>query len=103
MDLPIPTTEQEVISNILRSIKFDSMKQAKDIMRILVYEMKWPSVNDLLKLLNRPLLEYGDSYVWTNLQYDILSNKYGAAFRKDIKTKRSYFVLQLPVPEKIEK
>lgn len=103
MDLPIPTTEQEVISNILRSIKFDSMKQAKDIMRILVYEMKWPSVNDLLKLLGRPLLEYGDSYVWTDLQYDILSNKYGAAWRKNIKTKRSYFVLQLPVPEKIEK
>lgn len=95
-------TEKERISLILRSTRFNLMKQAKDVMWALVYDLRDPSVNDLLQLIGKELLPYGDSYRWTNLKFDILTNKYGAAYRQDSKTKHAYFVLQLPVPEKVE-
>lgn len=99
--------EQELrqIRGVVQSIHFDSMHQAKRVMERLVYEYKWPSVNDLLSLVYNPydhlLLDFGDCYCWTDLKHDILSNKYGAAYRKDSKTGRAYFVLQLPVPERV--
>lgn len=101
--------EQELrqIREIIQSIRFDSMQQAKRVMEQLVYEYKWPNVNDLFRILSSPLskemLKFGEQYVWTDLKHDILSNKYGAAYRQDPKTKHAYFVLQLPVPERIEK
>lgn len=95
------------IRNIICSLCFDSMQQAKRVMEQLVYEYTWPSVNDVFRILDSPIpnemINIGDQYVWTDLKHDILSNKYGAAYRQDPKTKHAYFVLQLPVPERIEK
>ncbi len=94
--------ENQKIHKFLKNLRFKTMENAKMSLSFLL-QMREPTINDLRKIVGQEAFSFGDNYFWDNLHWDLLSNKYGAAHRYDTKTKKSYFVLQLPTPIHISK
>lgn len=90
------------ITNYLKSLRFKSMGEAKNVLAILLdctpsYKT---DIHQLQRILCEPANPEFSGWGWTSLRYDLLSNKYGAAHRQG-RDGKTYFVLQLPPVEKI--
>lgn len=89
------------ITQTLRRLRFDSMDQAKSVFQYMINleeETGKPvTVNQLYSFIGLPDKgETEDHYGWEGLSWDILSNKYGAAYRYDNRTRKGYFVVRFP-------
>lgn len=103
-------TKKIILRDMLRKQTYTSMKEAKGVLhRMLTLErnsVTWClTINQFLQLLPEPKdpISYGDEWGWSNLYWDILSNKYGAAALRDERAKKTTFTLRLPPVEKLTK
>lgn len=86
------------IEQLIKNLRFARMEDAKNVFNYLLNISNTKSgiceVNDLLRYLKRDPIPEWRGWGWKDLFWDILSNKYGAAFR--LKGDNTFFVLQLP-------
>lgn len=95
---------QRKMTEILKKIKFDDMSTAK-------YALYWirrhcnadgfVTFNTLMSTIGHEGIKHGEDFGWRDLDFELLSNKYGAAAIRDYKNKKTNFVLRLPPVQKL--
>lgn len=98
--------QRKALTDILKSLRFDSMAEGKYALKWLLHHNELDghvAFNTLMQQLNRDKTSYGWDWGWKNLDWDILSNKYGVAALCDERKKQTHFMLRLPPVVKLDK
>lgn len=94
--------EKQIVSHFLRTTNLESMNAGKCILQVLINMHNFVSLNALLSAMDRPQVENGERWGWTNLKWELLSNKYGVCASHDKVTGRTNITLNLPPIERID-
>lgn len=97
--------QRKAMTDILKKLRFESMDEAKCVLKWLLHYDEMDGrlpFNTLMQQIYQDKLPYGWDWGWKNLNWDILSNKYGAAALRNERKKQTYFTLRLPPVVKLE-
>lgn len=94
--------EKQIVSRFLKTTKLDSMNSGKCILKFVISDYYFTTLNTLLSAMGYQQVVNGERWGWTNLKWDLLSNKYGVCASHDKLAGKTNIVLNLPPIERID-